>query len=62
MKTTLIAVAAAIAAIGCQAATLPFNVTAPSWNKIAQCTAQGGVNIRTAPSTTAPQMVYKDTP
>lgn len=60
MKTTLIAVAAAIAAIGCQAATLPFNVTAPSWNKIAECTTQGGVNIRKAPSTTAPKMVYNE--
>lgn len=60
MKTTLIAVAAAIAAIGCQAATLPFNVTAPSWNKVAQCTTQGGVNIRKAPSTTAPKMVYNE--
>lgn len=60
MKMTLIAVAAAITAIGCQAATLPFNVTAPSWNKIAQCTTQGGVNIRKAPSTTAPKMVYNE--
>lgn len=60
MKMNLIAVAAAIAAIGCQAATLPFNVTAPSWNKVAQCTTQGGVNIRKAPSTTAPKMVYNE--
>lgn len=60
MKMTLIAVAAAITAIGCQAATLPFNVTAPSWNKVAQCTTRGGVNIRKAPSTTAPKMVYNE--
>lgn len=60
MKTILLAVAAAFTAIGCHAVTLPFDVTAPSWDKIAECTAQDGVNIRKAPSTTAPKLVYNE--
>lgn len=60
MKTTLIAVAAAITALSCQAITFPFTVTAPTWNKVAECTTEGGVNVRKLPSTTAPKMVYNE--
>ena len=60
MKTALIAVAAAITALSCQAITFPFTVTAPTWDKVAECTAEGGVNVRKLPSTSAPNMVYNE--
>ena len=60
MKTALIAVAAAITALSCQAITFPFSVTAPTWDKVAECTAEGGVNVRKLPSTSAPKMVYNE--
>lgn len=60
MKKTILALAVALSSLGCAAVTFPFNVTAPTWNKVAECTTEGGVNIRKAPSTTAPKLVYNE--
>lgn len=37
-----------------------FNVAPPKYNKMVTCTADGGVNIRKAPSTTAPRALYNE--
>lgn len=60
MKKTILALAVALSSLGCAAVTFPFNVTAPTWNEVAECTTEGGVNIRKAPSTTAPKLVYNE--
>lgn len=60
MRKTFLALTAIAAALGCPAATLPFNVKAPAWTKIAVCETEGGVNIRQRPSTTAPKLVYNE--
>lgn len=61
MKKTLLAAASLLTVLGCGAVSLPFDVPAPpAWNKVAECTAQGGVNLRKAPSTTAPKLVYNE--
>lgn len=39
---------------------LRFEVKAPSWDEVATCTTDGGVNIRKSPSTTAPKMMYNE--
>lgn len=35
-----------------------FEVPTPKYSKIVTCTADGGVNVRKTPSTTAPKLVY----
>ena len=60
MRFTFLAVATVIS-VGATAATLPFTVKAPAWTKIAKCTAIEGINIRKAPSVTAPRMAYNET-
>lgn len=60
MRFIFLAVTTVISVLGATAATLPFSVKAPVWTKVAECTAQGGVNIRKAPSVTAPKMVYNE--
>ena len=48
------------AVAGLSAAPPTFNVSAPKWTKLAECTTDGGINIRKTPSTTAPRMVYDE--
>lgn len=60
MRKTFLALTAIVSALGCSAATLPFNVKAPAWTKIAVCETEGGVNIRQRPSATAPKLVYNE--
>ncbi len=60
MRNVLFTVAIVLTALGSSAVTFPFNVKAPAWNKIAVCTAKDGINIRKAPSATAPRMVYNE--
>lgn len=60
MRTVLFAVTAVLTALGCEAVTFPFDVKAPVWNKVAVCTAEEGINIRKAPSTSAQRMVYNE--
>lgn len=60
MRITFLAVTALLSVFGCSAVTFPFNVKAPAWTKVAECTAEGGINMRKAPSTTAPRMVYNE--
>lgn len=61
MKRICITMATVLTALGSQAVTLPFNTpAAPSWTKAAQCITSGGVNIRKAPSTSAPKLVYNE--
>lgn len=37
-----------------------FNVAPPKYSKMVTCTTDGGVNIRKAPSTTAPRALYNE--
>lgn len=60
MRIAFLALTAIVTALGCSAATLPFNVKAPAWTKIAVCETEGGVNIRQRPSATAPKLVYNE--
>lgn len=61
MKRFFIAMAAALTSFGSQAVTLPFTTqAAPTWTKVAECTTSGGVNIRKAPSTSAPKLIYNE--
>lgn len=40
--------------------TFPFEVTTPTWTKIAQGTSEKGANIRKSPSATAPRLMYNE--
>lgn len=60
MRIAFLALTAIVTALGCSATTLPFNVKAPAWTKIAVCETEGGVNIRQRPSATAPKLVYNE--
>ncbi len=61
MKKNFIITIILLSSLYCNAVTLPFNAPAPpSWTKVAECTAENGVNVRKAPATTAPRMVYNE--
>lgn len=61
MKKNFIIAIILLSSLYCNAVTLPFNAPAPpSWTKVAECTAENGVNVRKFPSTTAPRMVYNE--
>lgn len=59
-KKFSVAMMAVLSATATNAAQLPFDVEAPSWTMLAECTTEGGVNIRQQPSTTAARLVYDE--
>lgn len=60
MKKIFVIAAMATALAATAAVPRDFTVSAPKFNKVVSSTAEDGVNIRKAPSTTAPKAVYNE--
>ena len=60
MRFFVFALTSVVSLLACSAATLPFSVRSSSWTKIAECMAEDGINIRRAPSVSAPRLVYNE--